>query len=281
MASPGLSSLDPTFVARAIPTGSARHWSYLFAAPLVRGPLLGVYALLAEWLALLDPATEATVAQLKLAWWQEEMTRLAQDSAVHPVSRYLASQPGAAGAHFEILAEAVEAAMLELSRVPLELGADLKAHSTALLAGPLRVASLIARPPDSPFATEALERATQTLAAAQYLARALREYRRAAGHGRVPFAVDELMQAGIENDDLLQPQPPPRLQTYLDGLRRQADMNFSDTLQQMPMVERTGLRHLLVLATLEQKHLHAGGSSSVFAALKDMLLAWRTARGAN
>ena len=280
MASPGLSSLDPTFVARAIPTGSARHWSYLFAAPLVRGPLLGVYALLAEWLALLDPATEATVAQLKLAWWQEEMTRLAQDSAVHPVSRYLASQPGAAGAHFEILAEAVEAAMLELSRVPLELGAHLKAHSTALLAGPLRVASLIARPLDATFGIEALERATQTLAAAQYLARALREYRRDAACGRVPFAVDELLQAGIENADLSMPRPPPRLQAYLDGLRRRADERYANVGHDLPRAAREGLRHLLVLAALGRRHLAAQSGNSALAALKDMLLAWQAARRA-
>ena len=72
--------------------------------------------MLAEWLALLDPATELSVAQLKLAWWREEMTRLAAGTAVHPVSRFLASQPGAQATHFSILTETLDAAMLEIGR---------------------------------------------------------------------------------------------------------------------------------------------------------------------
>jgi phytoene synthase len=274
-------SLDAAFTARAVPAGSARHLSLLFAAPLVRAPLLGIYALTAEWQALLDPATETTVAQVKLAWWQEEMVRLSAGGGVHPVSRYLASQPGAAAAHFSILTAAVEAVMLELSGVPLELGADLEAHSTALLAGPLRVASLIAAAqPDPTLDREALERATEALAVAQYLTRSLREYRRAAARGRVPFAVDELLTAGVENIDLLQPQAPPRLQAYLDSVRHKADSSYADVAQAMPAKARAGLRHLLVVAALERKQLHTAGGSSAFAALKDMLLAWKTARRA-
>jgi phytoene synthase len=272
-----LTSLDAAYVARALPAGSARHWSYVFAPPPVRAPLLGIYALLAEWQALLDPATERTVAQLKLAWWHDEMARLANGTAVHPVSRYLASQPGAAGAHFMILTEAVEATIVEFAGVPLELGAQLGAHSAALIAGPLRVASLIACvQPDK----AGLDRCTQALAVAQYLARALREYRRDAGCGRVPFAVDELLQAGIENADLSMPRPPPRLQAYLDGLRRRADEGYANVAHDLPRAARQGLRHLLVLAALGRRHLEAQSGNSSFAALKDMLLAWNAARRA-
>ena len=139
-----------------------------------------------EWLALLDPATERTVAQIKLSWWHEEMSRLTRDAAVHPVSRYLARQPGADPAHFSILIQAVEAAMVELGGAPLTLaqplagqplaGQPLASQSTALLAGPLRVASRLAcQQPDGPepvgpepvgpaLAGAALDRGTQSLA---------------------------------------------------------------------------------------------------------------------
>ena len=276
-----MSSLDTAFTARAIPAGSARHWSYVFAAQPVRAPLLGVYALLAEWLALLDPATELSVAQLKLAWWREEMTRLAAGTAVHPVSRFLASQPGAQATHFSILTETLDAAMLEISGVPLESGEQLEAHSTALFAAPLRVASLIAGQQSFPTLDRAaLDHCTQTLAVAQYLARALREYRRAAGSGRVLFAVDELLQAGIENHDLVMPQAPPHLQGYLDESWRRADSSFRDVAKQLPASAHAHLRHVLVLAALGRKHLHPSAGGSALAVLKDMLLAWTTARRA-
>jgi phytoene synthase len=271
--------LDATFVARAIPTGSARHWSYAFAAPPLRAPLLGIFALLAEWQALLDPATDSGVAQLKLAWWHDEMLRLVEGAAVHPISLYLASQPAAAAAHFKTLTAAVRAAMLESSGVPLEIGAQLGPHSAALIAGPLRVASLIA---SAQTDAAALEQSTQALAVAQYLARALRDYRREAIAGRVPFAVDELLLAGVENSDLMAHQPAPHLQKYLENLRRRADDHYMYVARDTPPAARPLLRHLLVLAALGHKHLVAPGTGSHagFAALKDMLLAWTTARTA-
>ena len=88
-------SLDATYQNRAVPPGTARYWSWLFAAAESRAPLLGIYALGAEWQALMDPATETSVAHLKLAWWQDEMQRLAAGSPVHPISGYLAALPRA------------------------------------------------------------------------------------------------------------------------------------------------------------------------------------------
>ncbi len=243
----------------------------------MRPPLLGIFALLAEWQALLDPATERSVAQLKLAWWHEEMLRLVQGNAVHPISRYLASQPAAAASHFKMLAAAVQAAMLEISGVPLELGAQLAPHSAALIAGPLRVASLIA---DAHPAQGALEESTRALAIAQYLARTLRDYRRDAISGRILFAVDELLQAGVDNADLLAPQPAPHLQVYLEALRRRADDHYASVVIHTPPAARPLLRHLLILAVLGRKHLAGTGGNSGFAALRDMLLAWKTARSA-
>jgi hypothetical protein len=44
---------------RAVPPGTARYWSWLFAARVARDPLLGIYALAAEWQALMDPRPKA------------------------------------------------------------------------------------------------------------------------------------------------------------------------------------------------------------------------------
>ena len=93
---PALKTLDASYRAHAIPLGSVRYWSWLFAAPPARAPLLGVYALLAEWNALMDPATEVSASQIKLAWWREEIQRLIERAPVHPICRYLAALPRAA-----------------------------------------------------------------------------------------------------------------------------------------------------------------------------------------
>jgi 15-cis-phytoene synthase len=263
---------------RAIPTGTARYWSWLFAAAEARAPLLGVYALGAEWRALLDPATEAGVAHLKLAWWQEEMRRLAAGTPVHPISAYLAALPRAGAADFLPLLAAVNAAAAEAGGVPLEHGADLERHAQALWGDPLALVSRLA----GEVADDAgLRRCTRALAAGRYLAKALRGYRREARAGRVPFAVDELLSAGVGNEDLAADPPPAHLQDYLNALRVRAAGYFDAAAQALPRAERGRNRHLLILAALGLTHLHGGTPPHGWRRLQDMLLAWRTARRAH
>jgi 15-cis-phytoene synthase len=259
-----------------VPPGTTRYWSWLFAAAELRAPLLGIYALGAEWQALLDPTTEASVAHLKLAWWREEMRRLAAGSGVHPISGYLAGLPRAASADFAPLLAAIDAAAAQVGGVPLERGADLERQSQAW-GGALALASLLAA--DVPDET-ALRNCTAALAAAGYLSRAIRGYRREARAGRVPFAIDELMAAGIGNDDLAADPPPAHLRSYLDALRGRAAQYFETAAQALPRTERSRQRHLLVLAALGLAHLNGRAAPQGRRRLKDMLLAWTTARRA-
>ncbi len=274
---PVLKALDATYRARAVPPGTARYWSWLFAAAQVRAPLLGIYALGAEWQALMDPATETSVAYLKLAWWQEEMQRLAAGSAVHPISGYLAGLPRAARADFAPLLSAVNAAAAQVSGAPLERAADLEPQSKRLWGDPLALASqLAADVPDE----AALRSCTAALAAADYLSRAICGYRREARAGRVPFAIDELIAEGVDNDDLLADPPPPHLQRYLDRLRSRAAQYLDSSARALPPAQRDRNRHLLVLAALGRRHLNSRGAVPARRRLKDMLVAWNTARRA-
>jgi phytoene synthase len=270
--------LDATYRARAIPSGSARFWSWLFAAATVRAPLLGIYALLAEWNALTDPATEPSAARIKLAWWQEEIQRLKQGVPVHPIGIYLASLPHAADVDFLPLMLSIEAAMAETNGAPLEHATDLEPQAAALRAGPLQVASRLA---GGAVEESSLIDCTRALAVADYLSRSTRDYAREVRLGRVPFAVDELLAAEIDNADLAAAQPPPQLADYLRQLRRRAAEHYTLAAQALPGAHRSQQRHLLVLAALGLKQLNRGGPASFEPrGMRDMLLAWSTARRA-
>jgi phytoene synthase len=225
----------------------------------------------------MDPATEPGVVHLKLGWWQEEMHRLAQGSPVHPISRYLAALPRAAAVDFTPLLRAVQAAAVQVSGAPLERGADLVPLTQALWGEPLALASRLAA--DVPDET-ALRNCTTALAAADYLSRAIRDYRREARVGRVPFAIDELLEAGVENADLAADSPPPRLLGYLGRLRAAAAGYFEAAAQALPRTQRSRHRHLLVLAALGCRHLVGQAPLPERRRFKDMLLAWTTARRA-
>jgi phytoene synthase len=275
--SQALKTLDAVYRARAIPIGSVRYWSWLFAHQAARAPLLGVYALLAEWNALTDPATEPSAARIKLAWWQDEIHRLIARAPVHPICVYLASLPRAGEVDFAPLHHAVDASLAELSGVPLERSADLEPHACALRAAPLGLASRLA--------CDALDETTladclRALAVADYLARTTRGYRREARLGRVPFAVDELLAAGIDNADLGADQPPPRLEVYLAQQRALAARSYTTAALALPAASRAQQRHLLVLAALGLKHLQRRTANLESPRAQDMLLAWSTARHA-
>jgi phytoene synthase len=274
---PILKPLDAIYQARAVPPGSARYWSWFFASADSRPPLLGVFALGAELQALMDPATESAVARLKLAWWHEEIRRLIAGSAVHPICGYLASMPRAAAADFTPLLAAVDAAALHVSGVPLERGVDLEPLAQALWGEPLTLASILAGGNSDMIG---LRRCTAALAAAECLSRAMRDYRRQARVGRVAFAVDELLAAGVENADLTADPPPPHLRDYLGRLRDRTCAYFDLAARALPHPQHAAQRHLLILAALGREQLYRRSALPVRRRLRDMLLAWRTARRA-
>jgi 15-cis-phytoene synthase len=276
-ARPILKALDAIYRTRALPPGSVRYWSWFFAAAESRAALLGIFALGAEWQALMDPATEASAARLKLHWWGEEIERLVAGRALHPICAYLAALPRAASIDFAPLLTAVVAAAEHLSGVPFEHGADLEPQSDALWGHPLALASILA---GEVLDETALRRCTGAIAAAEVLSRAIRDYRREARAGRMPFAVDELLAAGVDNDDLAAEFPPPRLKDYLGRLHARAAAYFDVAAQALPHAQRPGQRHLMVLAALGRRQLDEARPLERHR-LKDMLLAWTTARRAN
>jgi 15-cis-phytoene synthase len=274
--------LEESYRAPAVPAGSPRYWSWLFAAAPMRDPLLGIYALLAEWRALLDPAVELAAAHLKLAWWREEIERLGRGAPVHPISRYIASLPRAGEVDFTALEITLEAAARQIGGAPLERGAELEAHAAALWAQPLATAACLAGEPGvatpAPALAEAVHRAEAALAAAEYLNDAIASYRRAARFGRVAFPVDELLAANVEDADLSAAEPPLHLQSYLGELRRRAVGYCSQATAALPRSEHGPMRHLLVLAALGARQTN--GRRNGLLPLRELYLAWSTARRA-
>lgn len=263
-----LKTLDASYRVRAIPLGSARYWSWLFASPQARAPLLGIYALLAEWNALVDPSSERDAALIKLEWWRDEIRRWVGASPVHPIGIYIASLPRAALVDLAPLVASVDAAADDANGAPLEHAADLAPHVHALRAVPLAMASRLAGDVEE----TSLAACTQALAVADYLSHSMGEYRREARCGRVPFPVDELLAAGIDNEDLMADEPPPRLDAYLQTLRERAASHYDIAARALPPRVRAEQRHLLVLAALGARQPRA---------VRDMLLAWNTARRAH
>ena len=271
--------LEEPYRSRAVPAASARYFSWLFAAPAMRAPLLGIFALIAEWRALMDPAVELASAQLKLAWWQEEIERLSRGAPVHPIGCYLAGLPRSPGVDFKPLSAAIEAAARQIAGAPLEHGADIETHAAALWAAPLLTGIELAGG-RSAGCEPAVRRSLAAVGAAQYLLAAIQDYRREARSGRVVFPVQELLAANVENADLAADAAPVHLQSYVEQLRRRALAYFAESARLLPRAQHAPLRHVLVLAALDARHLSGRRGAQRFPGLHDLYLAWSTARRA-
>jgi phytoene/squalene synthetase len=203
---------------------------------------------------------------------------MAAGSPRHPITCHLSGMPCAAGVDFSPLSRSIEAAAAQVAGVPLERGIELESHAGALYGSPLAVAALLG---GARADRNTVRACIAALAAAQYLARAIADYGAEAQAGRIPFAVDDLLTAEIENDDLVAAEPPPRLRTYLNHLRQRAAAYFSNAAAALAPDERRQLRHLLVLATLGAKHLNEGGRrAGADFRLADLYNAWSAARRA-
>jgi phytoene/squalene synthetase len=181
---------------------------------------------------------------------------------------------------FTPLLTAVRNAALHVGGVPLERGADLEPWCRGVWGDPLALASRLSA---DAVDEASVRNCTTALAVGGYLSRAIRGYRREARAGRVAFAIDELLAAGVDNADLAADPAPPHLQSYLDRLHDTAAACFAAAAQALPRTQRGRHRHLLVLAALGQRHLSSPAPALELERrrLKDMLLAWKTARRAH
>ena len=244
--------LDEPYRGRAVPPGSARYLAWLFAPPAARAPLLGIFAMLAEWHAALRTDLAPPVAATKLAWWRDEIQRLRQGRPVHPIGRYLLASVDESPIDWDPLERAVEAAAQRIGDARLETDPDLEDRADALIGGPLRVAARLGARSEErggEHPARALEACTRAIAVGQILAHAAED---AAGDP-----------------------------TRADALRTEARRRFVAAVDALPPNARSRHRELLVLAVLEAHHSRTPRpAAAVPARLSDLFLAWRTARRA-
>lgn len=251
----------------------------MFAARPAQDLLLGIYALTAEFRGLTEPGIDIAVAERKLMWWREELARLAAGMPLHPITRFVAAAAHPGKADFGQLDTTLEAVARDVAGAPLERAADLLPHADALYGAPLRAAARLGEGGGDAGGDHKLEVCTGALAAGEYLLRAIAGYGLEARLGRVVFAVDDLLAAGIDNDDLAAPAPSGRLREYLELLRGRAGQHFAAASDTLAPRERPRLRHLQVLAALGVARAKRRRPDADFR-LGDLYNAWTAARRA-
>ena len=262
--------------------GSTGYYSLLFTPPAQRVDLLAIRAWQLELANVLLQCSDASVAQRKLAWWGEELSRAASGHPRHPVTRALddvLALPGARGSLARMLTATAERIQPRRA-VTFD---DLERHCsvTAGEAGALgaRVGGA-ARDPDVGAATE--------LSVAIELASVVHTVpREPLGRERL-LPLEELAGSGVQLVDFTRRDTSPELRAWLGahgeriGRRLDAAMAAIPTrlshAQQHALIEAAIVRaQLRALARVEYRVLER---SAGVTPLRKLWIAWRVHRRA-
>jgi 15-cis-phytoene synthase len=74
---------------KAIPDGSNLYYATLFDSPKNKTIIISFHAFLNELSDIIHECSDPGVARIKLKWWQEEIERLFNNQARHPVTRQM------------------------------------------------------------------------------------------------------------------------------------------------------------------------------------------------
>ncbi len=99
---------------RASASGSSFYYSFLFLPKARRRAITALYAYCREVDDVVDECSDPGVARAKLAWWREEVARLYDGSAQHPVARALADVVGPYGITADQLLTVIDGMAMDL-----------------------------------------------------------------------------------------------------------------------------------------------------------------------
>ncbi|MBA1148920.1 squalene/phytoene synthase family protein [Ectothiorhodospiraceae bacterium WFHF3C12] len=269
---------------KGAPTGSSLYYALLFAPPERRHALTALSAWRREVGSVVPDCSDAGVAAVKLNWWHEEVDRLFQGQPRHPVTQALLDPVRS----LELPREQFDQ-VLEGARMDLEYGSypsfrelSVYCHNMGSAAAHLAVTTAGYTDPQTP-------RFAHDLGMALQLGSLLRNLPRDLAAGRLYVPEDELRQAGLDRDELLNDNAEPEALTAL--LREQADRVqgfIAHARDRLPAADRSSQRTGLILLALQERLLLSMAADGYplmrrrhhLTPLHKLWVAWRTARRA-
>lgn len=266
---------------RAAASGSSFYYSFLFLPPPQRRAITALYAFCREVDDVVDECVDPDVARKKLAWWREEIERMPQGTAQHPVTQALQQVAQEFTVPSEYLLEIVDGMEMDLDRAQYESFKDLTLYCH-------RVAGVVGSLSAEIFGYEDRQtlRFGHALGMAFQLTNILRDVREDALRGRIYLPMDEMRSFGVEPGDLLQPQTNERLRALLAAQWERARDAYDKAYALLPETDRYRQRASLIMANIYRTLLDEIKRDN-FALLEHRIeltpirklwLAWKTAR---
>jgi 15-cis-phytoene synthase len=226
-------------------SGSSFYYSFLFLPAERRRAIMALYAFCREVDDVVDECNDPAIAATKLAWWRQEIARVAGGQPQHPVG--LALQ--AAAARFDLppeqLLEIIDGMEMDLqqSRYLDFKGLSLYCYRVASVVG-LLAAGIFG------YGDRQTQKYAHDLGMAFQLTNIVRDIGEDARRGRIYIPMDELKRFDVPAADILNARYSDNFRELMKFQVERAEKYYAQALAQLPAVDRRSQRPGLVMAAI-------------------------------
>ncbi|EXI89021.1 MAG: Dehydrosqualene synthase [Candidatus Accumulibacter sp. BA-94] len=230
---------------KAARSGSSFYYSFLFLPTAQRRAITALYAFCREVDDVVDECQDPQLAGTKLAWWRQEVARIANGQPQHPVSQALQAVSGEYSLPQEQLQEIIDGMEMDLqqSRYLDFRALSLYCHRVAGVVG-LLAAEIFG------YQDRRTRKYAHDLGLAFQLTNIIRDVGEDARRGRIYLPIDELQRFEVTAADILNARHSENFRRLMDFQIERAEGYYAQAIAQLPAVDRRQQRPGLAMAAI-------------------------------
>ncbi len=264
---------------KAAASGSSFYYSFLFLKGARRSAIMAFYAFCREVDDVVDESSDASVARVQLAWWRDEVARMFDGEAQHPVTRALQPHLATFGLQRKWFNAVIDGMAMDLEQQRYHdfEGLTLYCHRVAGVVG--CAAAQIFGVTDPATLTYA-----DRLGLAFQLTNIIRDVGDDARLGRIYLPLEDLERFGITPADILARRTPPGFLEMMSFQTDRARNAYRSAYEILPPADRLSQRPGLMMAAIystllreiERDGFRVMRQRVALTPIRKFWLAWRT-----
>lgn len=230
---------------KAASSGSSFYSSFRFLPELKRRAITALYAFCREVDDVVDECKDEVIARQTLNWWRDEVSKLYKGQATHPVTKALQDLLNDFNLAEEYLLEIIDGMEMDLDIHHYATFKDLTLYC-------YRAASVVGLLSAEIFGFNNREtlKYAHDLGMAFQLTNILRDVREDAERGRVYLPQDELLQFGVNQQNLTQPVTSDAVKKLFHFQADRAREFYIKAFNELPEEDRFSQRTGLIMAEI-------------------------------
>jgi len=246
---------------KAAASGSSFYYSFMFLPKQKREAIIALYAFCREVDDVVDECTELKVAQVKLAWWKEEIQNLYKGNPIHPVTKALQPFVQEFRLSEEHFLEIIDGMEMDLNFNRYEDFKQLQLYC-------YRVASVVGilSAQIFGFSNRKTLKFAHDLGLAFQLTNIIRDVGEDARRNRIYIPLDELARFGVSEEDILRSRESGAVKQLLEFQIERAESHYDRALNELPEEDRKNQRVGLIMAAIYRtllREIKADGAEKV------------------